>query len=207
MSDDPERECCKPVGRGPKVCAAVMDATLAELADHGYAALTIDGVARRAGVHKTTVYRRWGDRHRLVLDAITDHVSTEIPVPDTGSAEGDLRALARGLVAWVVSPEGSAMLSTMLCDGGDEAIAEARRAFHRSRFEQATPIVRRAIERGELPASADPIEVVEALMAPLFLRLLVTAAPLDDDVADRAADIALTAARAGVLSARTRAGR
>jgi AcrR family transcriptional regulator len=50
------------VGRGPKVRAAVLAATLEELAAVGYAALTVDDVARRAGVHKTTIYRRWEDR-------------------------------------------------------------------------------------------------------------------------------------------------
>src|SRR5262245_5375473 len=88
-------------GRGPKVRAAVLAATLAELAEGGCAALTMEGVARRAGVHKTTVYRRWGDRESLVVDALTDLIAVEVPVPDGGDVAADLRALARALVRWL----------------------------------------------------------------------------------------------------------
>ena len=59
------------VGRRPRMRAAVLGATLAELAERGYAALTVDTVARRAGVHKTSIYRRWGDRESLVVDALS----------------------------------------------------------------------------------------------------------------------------------------
>ena len=62
----------RPAGRGPKVRAAVLAATLAELTENGYAALTVDSVARRSGVHKTTIYRRWKDREGLVADAVAD---------------------------------------------------------------------------------------------------------------------------------------
>src|ERR1700722_5577062 len=58
-----------PAGRGPQVRAAVLAPTLAELTENGYAALTVDNVARRSGVHKTTIYRRWKDREGLVADA------------------------------------------------------------------------------------------------------------------------------------------
>ena len=58
--------------RGATVRANVLAATLAELAEAGYAALTVEAVADRAGVHKTTVYRRWRDREALVIDALTD---------------------------------------------------------------------------------------------------------------------------------------
>ena len=62
----------RPAGRGPKIRAAVLAATLAELTETGYTALTVDNVARRAGVHKTTIYRRWKDREGLVADAVAD---------------------------------------------------------------------------------------------------------------------------------------
>lgn len=200
--DDRHRNA--PLGcRGERVLAAVRAATLRELAEHGYAALTIDNVARRAGVHKTTVYRRWRDRDGLLLDAVADHVATEVPVPDTGEVERDLRELARGLVQWITSPIGGGVLATMLSDAGRvPAIAEARRRFYRRRFEQAEPVVRRAIARGELPAGTDPAELLKTLMAPIYLRLLVTAEPLDDAAADRAAAAAVAAARAGALGCR-----
>src|SRR5262249_58015860 len=70
-------------GRGPKVRAAVLAATLAELADKGYAALTIDSIARRAGIHKTTIYRRWEERGSPVADVLREANAMGIPIPDT----------------------------------------------------------------------------------------------------------------------------
>ena len=74
-------ERIKPIGRGAKVRAAVLAATLVELAESGYAALSVDDVARRAGVHKTTVYRRWQTRENLVVDALAAQMASGIAIP------------------------------------------------------------------------------------------------------------------------------
>src|SRR5437879_1266577 len=73
-------ERSRPPGRGPKVRAAVLAATLDELEETGYAGLTIDSIARRAGVHKTTVYRRWPDRESLVADVVGEHIAMDFPI-------------------------------------------------------------------------------------------------------------------------------
>ena len=75
----------RPAGRGPKVRAAVLAATLAELTETGYAALTVDNVARRAEVHKTTVYRRWKDREGLVADAVAQLATSAALFRQAGS--------------------------------------------------------------------------------------------------------------------------
>ena len=75
----------RPGGRSARVRADVIAATLAELGERGYAALSLDSVARRAGVHKTTLYRRWGTREELVLEAMLERAGEHISVPDTGS--------------------------------------------------------------------------------------------------------------------------
>jgi AcrR family transcriptional regulator len=190
-----------PIGRGPKVRTAVLTATLAELGEAGYAALSVEAVAQRAGVHKTTVYRRWADREALVIDALTDHVATQIPVPDTGAIETDLRDLARSLVTMVASdPADGAWMAALASDAARiPEIAEVKRLFYQDRFRRAGVVVTRAIERGQLPAGTDPGEVLRSLIAPIHLRLLVTAEPVDEAVADRAAQVALAAARAGLL--------
>ncbi|GAA4719727.1 TetR/AcrR family transcriptional regulator [Phytohabitans rumicis] len=189
-----------PVGRGAKVRAAVHAATLAELVDKGYAELTVDAVAQRAGVHKTTVYRRWNDRQSLVVDALAEHFAADIPTPDTGALETDLRALARALVDSMAGPVGTAVQAAMHSDAGRlPEIAEARQRIFADRFRRAEPVVSRAIERGELPVGTDPAEVFKALAAPIYYRLLVIAEPVDQTTADLAARIALAAARAGAL--------
>lgn len=196
-------ESRRQVGRGPKVRAAVLEATLAELADVGYPALSVESVARRAGVHKTTVYRRWPDLETLVVDAVADNVLSEVPVPDTGTIDGDMRALARGLVHWLHSPIGKAVLSTM-CFGAScpMEVEDGRREFYRIRFDQVRPVIARAIARGELPPDTDPTEVIKAMAAPLYFRILVLPEAIDDDTADYAVNIALAAARSGVLCRR-----
>jgi AcrR family transcriptional regulator len=190
------------VGRGPKMRAAVLAATLAELAEQGYAALTIENVARRAGVHKTTIYRRWEDCQRLVVDALTDHVAAEVPIPDTGAIETDLREHARALVEWLTSPIGRAIMAATLSDATRvPELAEVKHRYFDDRFRRAEPVVAHAIARGELPADTDPAELVKAMIAPIYLRFLVTAEPIDATTADRAAQMALAVARAGLLRA------
>ena len=188
------------LGRGPKVRAAVLAATLAELAEVACAALTIDNVARRAGVHKTTVYRRWKDRESLVVDALTDHVAAEVPIPDTQAIETDLQELARALVRWLSSPTGQAVLAVALSDTFSlPELAQVKRRFFQERFRRAEPLVTRAVERGELPPGTDPAGLIKTLIAPIYLRLLITAEPIDERTADDAARVALAAARAGAL--------
>lgn len=189
-----------PLGRGPKVRAAVLAATIDELAEHGYAAFTVEKVAQRTGVHKTTVYRRWPDRDALITDALSDGVDAEIPIPDTGSIEEDLRALARSLVTWIGSPHGRAVLAVMLpgATGEPRPPAPTRHVF-RDRIRKALPVVTRAVTRGELPAGTDPAEMIKTLVAPIYFRVLITRESVDDKTADRAATLALTAARAGLF--------
>jgi AcrR family transcriptional regulator len=190
------------VGRGRKMRAAVLAATLAELAERGYAGLTIENVARRAGVHKTTIYRRWGDCERLVVDALTDHVAVEVPILDTGGIETDLREHARALVRWLTSPIGRAVMAATLSDATRvQELAEVKHRYFDDRFRRAEPVVAHAIARGELPAGTDPAELVKAMIAPIYLRFLVTAEPIDETTADRAAQAALAVARAGLLGA------
>lgn len=189
-----------PLGRGPKVRAAVLAATVVELSERGYSAFTVDNVAQRAGVHKTTVYRRWPDRDALIADALADSVAAEIPIPDTGSVEDDLRALARSLVGWINSPSGRAVLAVMLPSAGLPSPPDATRHVFRDRIRRALPVVARAITRGEIPSGTDAAEVIKTLVAPIYLRVLITGESVDDTTADAAAALSLTAARAGLFS-------
>jgi AcrR family transcriptional regulator len=190
----------RPAGRGPKVRAAVLAATLAELTENGYAALTVDNVARRSGVHKTTIYRRWKDREGLVADAVADRATNRMPFPDTGDIDTDLLRLARMTVAFLTSPAGGTITAASMSDAGRiPQVADAKRSFFAALFRQAEPVVSGAIARGELPAGTDPAELVRTLLAPIYLRLLVTAEPIGRTTADNAAKVTLAAARAGAL--------
>ena len=191
----------RPPGRGPEVRAAVLAATLAELAENGYAAVTVDNVARRSGVHKTTIYRRWKDREALVADAVAERAGTaKMPFPDTGDIDTDLLRLARMTVVFLTSPAGGLIAAASTSDAGRiPEVAAAKRRFFEALFRQAEPVVSGAIARGELPADTDPAELIRTLLAPIYLRLLVTAELVDRTTADNAAKVALAAARAGAL--------
>ena len=188
----------RPGGRTARVREAVRAATLAELAAKGYSGLSVDGVAARSGVHRTTVYRRWGGVEGLIADALELAGGEPWPVPDTGTLQGDLRALARLVATSFADPEEGPVSAAFISAAmQDPAAATALRSFYQARHEQAAQVVTRA---GELPPGTDPVEVVRATVAPLLYRLFISREPVDATVADRAADAALAAARAGAFS-------
>src|SRR5215210_6400524 len=98
----------RPGGRTARVRATVLEATVAELIEHGYAGLTVEGVAARAGVNKTTLYRRWGGRDALIVDAVEAFAAAEAKVPDSGDIEEDLRLWARSILATLAGPGSTA---------------------------------------------------------------------------------------------------
>lgn len=167
-------------GRSAKVRAAVVAAVLAELAESGYHGMTVDGVARRAGVNKTTLYRRWGSRSALVAEAVQDRVAERVPIPDTGSLREDLLELTRTAIGNALSPEVNAVIRAAA--GGwsnDEFLRGGTRQFWAERLELDGEVVRRAVERGEI-AETDPAAVIEAVLGPPYFRMLVSAREIDD---------------------------
>ena len=158
--------------------ADALEATIEVLTESGYAALTLDAVARRAGVHKTTLYRRWRTREALVLDAMLALAGERIPITDTGSLRSDLTALATAAAATAGTPQGQAVVRAVVAAGAhDPALADASHRFWTERLALDGEIVERAIARGEVPAGTDPRTVIEAVLGPIYFRLLVTAEP------------------------------
>jgi AcrR family transcriptional regulator len=184
----------RPGGRSARVRAAVIAATLAELADRGYSGVNLDGVAARAAVHKTTVYRRWRTKEALVLDAMLEQASRTIAVPDTGSLRGDLLELARRSAAIQTSPAGEAVVRAVAGEApGNPQMAGASRRFWAERLELDRTILQRARDRGEISAQTQHRPVVEALLGPLYFRLLVSGEPLDDGFIEGVVDLVHTA--------------
>lgn len=170
----------RPGGRSARIRAAALAATLAELADRGYTALSLEGVAQRAGVHKTTLYRRWGSREELVLEAMLERAGEHISVPDTGSLREDLSELARTAAANAASPEVAAMARAVAAGAPhDSRLATANHRFWAARLALDGGIVERAITRGDVPPETDPRTVIEAVLGPIHLRLLLTGEPVD----------------------------
>ncbi|WP_419996409.1 TetR/AcrR family transcriptional regulator C-terminal ligand-binding domain-containing protein [Streptomyces boninensis] len=188
----------RPGGRTARVRAAVLQAAGDALAESGFAGLDLAEIARRAEVGKTTVYRRWSTPAGLVADLLADMAEQSLPRTETGTLDGDLRANAR-LVAKTLrdARQGAlfkAVISAATCDTG---AATALHRFYATRIAEWAPCVTQAVDRGELPPGTDPHEVIRAVSAPLYYRLLATGAPVDEQAADRAAAAAAAAARAG----------
>jgi AcrR family transcriptional regulator len=185
----------RPGGRSERVRADVLAATYAELAERGYPSLTVENIAERAGVHKTTVYRRWGSVDVLIADALDDTRGTPWPLPDTGSIEGDLIAIAEE-VAQAATGVPEAVVAAAF---HSTRAAQALHEFYVDRHEQAAQVVVRAVERGELPATVDAVELIRLTCAPVYYRAYMSREPVDEAVVQRSARAALAAARAGVI--------
>lgn len=191
----------RPGGRTARTHAAVLTAALAELATVGYDRLTLEAVAVRAEVHKTTVYRRWGGKERLVAEALQTLARGRIEVPDTGDVERDLQLLARSVAATLATAEGGGTVRAMVSAAQQSEVVHGLvTAFWAERTNQAGDIVHRAVHRGQLPAGTRPDLVIRHLGAPLYHQLLVTLEPLSTTAADLAAAATAAAARCGVFA-------
>jgi AcrR family transcriptional regulator len=191
----------RPGGRTARTRAAVLRAVVEELTDNGYDGATVERIAARAGIAKTTIYRRWGGLSGLLADVMDGYAAELIPVPDEGSLDADLRVLSRDVVASLQDPAiGSAFTSIVAAAVRDPAARDMLARFIAARAAMMAVIVKRAVERGEVPPGTDGAEVIQLVTAQLYYRLLTAGEPLGQGVADRAAAIAAAAARAGVLA-------
>jgi AcrR family transcriptional regulator len=178
----------RPGGRSARVRSDVLQATLEELADVGYGELSFERVADRAGVHKTTLYRRWENKENLILEAMLERGRDRIPIPDTGSLSSDLAELGKEIIANLSDPGVQATTRTVASiRDRDSAIAELGRRFWRARVELASAILDQAKTRGEIPSQVEPGLLIEALSAPIYFRLLLTDEPLDDEFVEQLA--------------------
>ncbi|MGW6919384.1 TetR/AcrR family transcriptional regulator [Kitasatospora sp. NPDC054939] len=190
----------RPGGRTARVRAAVLQAAGDAIAEQGFFATDLAEVARRAEVGKTTVYRRWGSMTGLLADLLADMAEQSLPRTDTGTLIGDLTANARLVRRTLADPRQGALFRAVIAAATDsQRAAEALHRFYAVRVEEWAHCVRQAAERGEVPAGTDPHEVVRAVSAPLYYRMLTTPGPLTEEDADRAAAAAVGAARAGVF--------
>ncbi|MGP3986209.1 TetR-like C-terminal domain-containing protein [Streptomyces sp. 3N207] len=160
----------------------------------------MEKLSARAGVHATTIRRRWGSVQGVVMD-LFEYVAQDIAVPDTGSLEEDLRLLAEGVLTLYTSTRNRNLLTRMVAAVGEHPDStQVMRDFFAARTRQVAGIVERAIARGEVPGRTNPLEVIEAVSAPVYYRLLVTQQPVDPSLAHRLAEVASRAARAGAFN-------
>lgn len=179
--------------RSERSRSAILAAAAELLGEQGLRAMSIEGIAERAGVSKKTIYRWWPSKGVLALDAFYDEWSSAQGLtPDTGSLAGDLRSRARATVRLMRSATLGPTLAALLAE--TQTDPQLARIFHDHVIEplraQARPIFERAIGRHEIPPDTDVDAAIDLVHGPLFLRLLLTHAPLTRRFADTIVELA-----------------
>ncbi|MEV7683594.1 TetR/AcrR family transcriptional regulator [Streptomyces sp. NPDC088341] len=202
MTTDPRTSRRVPAGAAvlrEDVTDAIRAAVFEELAAVGFARMSIEGIARRAGVGKTAVYRRWKSKLALVLDLLSAFAAQGLPAPSTGSLYGDVRALLEVASHALRHPVASQVIPDLLVEAARHPeIADAiKTALLDGQRGIAAVIVREAVERGELPEGADADRALDLIVGPLYWRLVVVRGDLPQGYLDDLAASAVAAVRHG----------
>jgi AcrR family transcriptional regulator len=175
--------------RSAEAHRAILDAVLTLLGEEGFSRMSVEGVAARAGVGKATVYRRWPSKVPLVIEAIDTVASERISVPDTGTVRGDLTEFLTQLVRTMGGPDGRLVAPLLEAMSRSPALAAAvRRDLIAPRRDVANEIIRRGIDRGELRPDLHIDVALDAPVAIVFHRLLLTGETVDEGLVDRIVD-------------------
>jgi AcrR family transcriptional regulator len=187
---------------------AILDATRELLAEGGVRELTVERVAARSGVAKTTIYRRWRGKDELALAVLIDMVENVVATPDLGDTRKELIAFVNAAVRILGSTLMGRVMQGLVSDlATDPELATAfRERIVAMRLGEVHRLIERGIERGDLRPDADPELAHELLFGPVYYRLLLSGAPLDKGLAQRIVDAVLPSLAAN-QPARRRASR
>lgn len=167
--------------RGEDLEAAILDATLDLLAEHGVGALTMEGVAAAAHTGKASVYRRWPSKEDLLVDAMNRALPPIAELPDTGSVRGDLIALLRVMLAAINSRTGCVIQSFMFDNSVDKALVEqVKKRAMEPRQRMLIDVLERGRERGEVRADAVNPRTAEVGPALIVHQYLMHGPPVPD---------------------------
>ncbi|HET9930027.1 MAG TPA: TetR/AcrR family transcriptional regulator [Polyangiaceae bacterium] len=157
-------------GRSARVVRDVLAAALEVFAEQGYAGFSIDDVATRASVNKTTVYRRWPTKADLVGAALISLRDQDPEPPDTGSLRADLVALLHQRATQMGTPARRAIMQALLVSNSEPELLALTQKLRRERPGIPRVLFQRAVERGELPADVDVALMTEALFGAVLSR-------------------------------------
>jgi AcrR family transcriptional regulator len=172
-----------------EVTDAITNAFFEELAEVGYGRLSIDAVARRAGVGKAAIYRRWKSKLDMTVALTSGVAVAALDVPDTGNLRDDIREYLAGGLAALTHPQAQKIIPDLLAEAArNPTLTDALLTMVQNpRRAKAAQLVERAIARGELPAGTDVGMCLDLLAGPLYWRLIVVQDGLGDDYLDRLA--------------------
>jgi AcrR family transcriptional regulator len=173
-------------GRSELARLAVLAAADDLLVERGFAGLTMEGIAARAGVAKQTIYRWWPSKTAVLLDAYGEDAAEDLVAPQSGDLAADLRTHLRNLAEFLTATDAGAVFRALVGQAQhDPELAAALRRDHlpRQRARDRRPL-ELAVERGELGPDLDLDLVVDRLVGPLHHRVLVTGEPVPPEFTD-----------------------
>jgi len=173
----------RPGGRTARVRADVLAAVDRLLTVGGYDALSVDTVADRSGVHRTTIYRRWGSVAMLLADLLALGMEDGWSPPDTGTLAGDLIAINREVQA-ALADDRSITTAVIAASFRSPEAADALSRFWEDRYQRCAKVVERAVTRGEVPADTDAHRLLVAATGPLYHQRVLIRRPVDRGDAD-----------------------
>lgn len=178
----------RPGGRTADVTRRINEAVLGLLIEGGIDACTFQNVAARAGIERSTLYRRNPDRWKTIVDAIIDLADRETPFNDSGSFAADLTDTLQQLAAILSGPMGPPIMSVAAALQAGHGPGETGR-FWTNRQSQIRPMFDAAIARGELPADVNMDDVFAMAAGPLFFRTFVIGQQVDDEFVAKVVDL------------------
>jgi AcrR family transcriptional regulator len=186
----PEESDEPPDAVSADIRAQVMPAVLDELARWGVERFSVEALAERHRLDAAMIYRHWGDRQRLIVDAALADVEIWGMATDTGSLRTDLEALARNVAARSNTEIGRTFLRALVMGHGGRHDEETRIKLWQARFAVARKLIDRARERGELRDGVSTVAALQIILAPINIRALYSDAPIDDEYCVAIADLA-----------------
>jgi len=185
----------RPASRNARTEKAILDAARELLAENGVRALTVEGVASRSGVAKTTIYRRWRGKDELALAVLIDMVEKVVATPDLGNTRAELVSFVDAAVKILGSTLMGRVMQGLISDLA--ANPDLAHAFQERvvalRVAEVRRLIEHGIERGDLRPDADVELAHELLFGPVYYRLLLSGAPLEKGLAERVVDAVLPA--------------
>jgi AcrR family transcriptional regulator len=178
----------RPGGRTAEVSKRIYEAVIALLAEGGHDACTYPRIAEKAGIERSTLYRRYPDRWAMLGEAYVAMLSPQLDVVPGDCFRDDLRTHLRKVAAVLESPLGTAMIAAGAIARIDPESRQSAGRFWQARLEKMEPFVAAAIAKGELDPDIDREALFGTADGPLYFRRLIVGTPIDDDLIDQAVE-------------------
>lgn len=178
----------RPGGRTADVTRRIHQAVIDLLSEGGHDACTYPNIARRAGIERSTLYRRYPDRWAMLGEAYVASLSERLTVDPSGSFRDDLRQHLNNVARALSSPLGISMVAAGAIARVDPESRRAAGGYWQARLKEIEPFIAAAVERGELEPDVDREAIIGLADGPLYFRLLIVGKPIDEELIERSCD-------------------